>query len=75
MHAMKGLFVIALWTFVGWNVGGALEQATRLALTVPVLVAFAVAGVYLGVRILRTTTSGHVVARTATDRHEERLAA
>jgi putative lipase involved disintegration of autophagic bodies len=72
---MKALFVIGLWTFVGWNVGGAVETVTGLSVTIPMLAAFAVAGAYLAVRILHTSTRSGTAALTSTAGQDERLAA
>jgi hypothetical protein len=52
---MKALAVIGLWALSGSYVGGLLERVTGLGLTIPVLAAFSVVGLYLAVRI---ATSG-----------------
>jgi hypothetical protein len=50
--AMRVLVVIGLWIVSGSYLGGVIERVTGLGLTIPVLAAFAVAGIYLGFRIL-----------------------
>jgi hypothetical protein len=64
---MKGLLVIVLWALAGSYVGGLIERVTGLGLTVPVMAAFAVAGIYLAARIARAT-------RPATVTHIHRAA-
>jgi hypothetical protein len=49
--AMKGLVVIGLWVVSGSYFGSVVERVTGLGMTLPVLAAFAIAGIYLGLRI------------------------
>ena len=48
---MKALVVLGLWALSGSYVGGLVERVTGLGVTLPVLAAFVVAGIYLAVRI------------------------
>jgi hypothetical protein len=50
---MKGLIVVGLWVVSGGYFGSVVERVTGLGLTIPVLAAFAVAGIYLGLRVMR----------------------
>jgi uncharacterized membrane protein len=72
---MKALLVVGLWAFTGWYVGGAVEQVTGLGLAIPVLAAFAVAGIYLAVRIVRAARSANVSPMPLAADPVERLAA
>ena len=60
---MKALLVVGLWVVAGWDAGHALEQVTGLWVTIPVLLAFAVAGLYLGIRITRAARSATLIPR------------
>jgi hypothetical protein len=73
--SMKALFVVVLWALAGSYFGGLLERVTGLALTVPMLLGFLVAGIYLAVRITRTATSAAVVEMHPTAEQSDRLAA
>jgi hypothetical protein len=48
---MKALVVLGLWALSGSYVGGLVERVTGLGVTLPLLAAFVVAGIYLAVRI------------------------
>jgi hypothetical protein len=50
-RVMKGLVVVGLWVVSGSYFGSVAERVTGLGVTIPVLAAFSVAGIYLGVRI------------------------
>ena len=65
--AMKGLIVIGLWIVSGSYFGNLVERVTGFGVTIPVLAAFAVAGIYLGLRILmgRASTNGRLAFRSA----------
>ena len=72
---MKGLIVFGLWTIAGWDLGGTVEWFTGLRMTFPVLAAFVVVGIYLAVRIRRTTRSTNVSRILPVAEPDERLAA
>ncbi len=72
---MKGLLVVGLWVVAGWQAGYVLEQVTGLGVAIPVLAAFAVAGLYLGIRITRAARSANVVPRPPAADPDKRLAA
>ncbi len=58
---MKALLVVFLWALAGSGIGGAVERITGLGMSIPVLVAFTVVGLCLGLRIMLATRSASVV--------------
>ena len=66
---MKPLLVIVLWALAGLYVGNLVERLTGIGLTTAVMAAFAVAGIYLAVRIAHTTTpaSGPAIPSAESD--------
>lgn len=72
---MKGLLVVVLWALAGSYLGGLIERVTGLGMTLPMLLAFLVAGVYLAVRITRAAKSPTVIHMLPAAEKNERLAA
>jgi hypothetical protein len=72
---MKGLLVVVLWALAGSYFGGLVERVSGLAVTVPMMLGFLVAGIYLAVRITRTATSAAVIELHSTAEQSDRLAA
>jgi hypothetical protein len=54
---MKEFAVVGLWALAGCYVGGGVERITGLATMFSVLAAFAVVGIYLGIRVMLATRS------------------
>jgi hypothetical protein len=72
---MEGLLAVVLWTLAGSYLGGLIERVSGLAVTVPMMRGFPVAGVCLAVRITRTATSAAVVQLHPTSEQIARLTA
>jgi hypothetical protein len=73
--AMKPLLVAVLWVLAGSYVGGLIERVTGLGMTLPVLAAFAICGIYLAFRIARETRTTTAIGILPAPEQDERLAA
>jgi hypothetical protein len=73
--AHEALVVVVLWTLAGSYVGGLVERVTGLGMTLPVLAAFMVVGIYLAVRIARVPRSATVTPILRSADQDECLAA
>jgi len=72
---MKELVIVGLWVFAGWIFGGVLGMATGLRVADPLIVGFAVVGLYLAVRIRLAARSANATPEFPAADPEGRLTA